>query len=61
MVKVLYGKAWKKGQAEPTDWSIELTDDTPNLSGPSGIYGAAMGIQPPNPGTPIFYDNITLK
>ena len=58
---LILGKAWKKGQAEPTDWSIELTDDNPNLSGPSGIYGSAMGIQPPNPGTPIFYDNITLK
>jgi hypothetical protein len=57
----ILGKAWKKGEAEPNDWSLTLTDENPNLSGPPGLYGSALGIQPPSPGTPIYYDNILVK
>ena len=59
-VKVL-GKAWKKGEAEPDKWTVELVDGNPNFSGPPGIYGSALGIQPPSPGTPIYYDNILVQ
>ncbi len=55
------GKAWKKGESEPREWTIKLTDTNPDLSGPPGLYGSAMGIQPPSPGTPIYYDNILVK
>ncbi|MDA7979709.1 MAG: PQQ-binding-like beta-propeller repeat protein, partial [Pirellulales bacterium] len=57
----ILGKAWEKDEAEPDDWTIELIDKNPNLSGPSGLYGSAMGIQPPSPGTPIYYDNIIVN
>lgn len=55
------GKAWKKGEAEPEDWAVEIVDKNPNLSGPPGLYGSALGIQPPNAGTSIYYDNILVK
>ncbi|MEM8913222.1 MAG: PQQ-binding-like beta-propeller repeat protein [Planctomycetota bacterium] len=58
--KVL-GKAWKTSDAEPPDWTIELTDPNPNETGPPGIYGSALGIQPPKSGTPIYYDNILVE
>ncbi|MEM7477747.1 MAG: PQQ-binding-like beta-propeller repeat protein [Planctomycetota bacterium] len=58
--KVL-GKVWVKGEAEPTDWTIELEDSNPNRSGSPGIYGSAQGIKPPALGTQIYYDNVSIK
>ena len=55
------GKAWRKGEAEPDKWLLKLTDENPNRSGSPGIYGSALGIQPPKPGTPIYYDNILVE
>ncbi len=55
------GKAWKKGEAEPSEWMLDLTDENPNPSGAPGIYGSALGIQPPKPGTTIYYDNILVQ
>lgn len=57
----ILGKAWKKGEAEPNQWTVTLTDENPNLSGPPGLYGSALGIQPPKTGTPIYYDNILVE
>ncbi len=58
---LVLGKAWKKGDTEPRDWNLELRDDNPNRSGPPGLYGSAHGIQPPSPGTPIYYDNVLVQ
>ncbi|HAY81838.1 MAG TPA: hypothetical protein DCY79_18700 [Planctomycetaceae bacterium] len=58
---IVLGKVWKTGEIEPADWTLQLTDRNPNLSGPPGLYGSALGIQPPSPGTPIYYDNILVK
>ena len=58
--KVL-GKAWEKTDTEPADWNLILTDENPNPTGPPGIYGSALGIQPPKTGTPIYYDNILVE
>ncbi len=55
------GKVWPKGKAEPAEWTIELEDPNPNRNGPPGLYGSALGIQPPKPGTKIFYDNVLVK
>ncbi len=55
------GKAWEKNDTEPADWNLILTDENPNLTGPPGIYGSALGIQPPKTGTPIYYDNILVE
>ena len=55
------GKAWKQGDAEPDAWTVELADENPNRTGPPGLYGSALGIQPPSPGTPIYYDNVAVE
>lgn len=58
---VVLGKVWPKGAPEPADWSIEMKDPTPNTSGAPGLYGVAQGINPPAPGTKIYYDNVSIK
>jgi hypothetical protein len=33
------GKIWRRDSAEPSDWTVELVDHSPNLQGTPGIYG----------------------
>lgn len=35
----LRGKAWKRGEEEPQQWSIEATDAVPNTHGSPGLFG----------------------
>ena len=35
------GKVWPKGEKEPTEWAIELTDAQPNTHGAPGLFGNA--------------------
>lgn len=35
----LRGKAWKRGEKEPPEWSIEATDSVPNTHGSPGLFG----------------------
>jgi outer membrane protein assembly factor BamB len=42
-------KVWRRGDAEPTDWTLEIEDPLPIRSGAPGIYGYS----PVN----IYYDN----
>ncbi|MCA9132367.1 MAG: PQQ-like beta-propeller repeat protein [Planctomycetales bacterium] len=37
----LRGKAWKRGEAEPQEWTVEGTDAVPNRSGSPGLFGNA--------------------
>ncbi|MEX2111670.1 MAG: hypothetical protein WD845_00705 [Pirellulales bacterium] len=39
---VLKGKVWKRGLEEPTTWSIEAVDETPNTVGSPGLFGNAQ-------------------
>ncbi|MFP6658643.1 MAG: PQQ-binding-like beta-propeller repeat protein [Pirellulales bacterium] len=50
---VLRGKIWPKEDAEPSDWTIEATDDTPNLTGSPGLYGSAKAAE-------LYLDNLTV-
>jgi hypothetical protein len=50
---VLRGKVWPKAEDEPREWTIELTDEAPNLQGSPGLFGNATGAE-------IFLDNITV-
>lgn len=50
---VLKGKAWKKGEAEPAEWTITGTDEVGNLQGSPGLFGNASDAE-------ITYDNITV-
>ena len=35
---VIRGKAWKKGEPEPADWSITVEDPLPVTQGSPGLY-----------------------
>jgi hypothetical protein len=55
------GKVWEKGAKEPAAWSIEVEDPVPNTEGAPNIYGFSTGIiDPKNPGTDIYFDNIKI-
>ena len=48
----LFGKVWKRGEAEPGEWTIEATDPHPNLSGSPGLYYYAL--------TDAYFDNVIV-
>ncbi len=52
---ILKGKVWKKGEAEPADWSITGEDAAAvsNLSGSPGLFADAKNAE-------VFYDNLTV-
>ena len=33
------GKVWPRGTAEPNEWTLEINDEAPNLSGAPGLFG----------------------
>ncbi|MHC2068700.1 outer membrane protein assembly factor BamB family protein [Bremerella sp. T1] len=47
------GKAWKKDEAEPEEWMVEVVDDVPNTTGSPGLFGNAKTGE-------IFLDNIKV-
>ncbi|MGD9635355.1 MAG: PQQ-binding-like beta-propeller repeat protein [Pirellulales bacterium] len=47
------GKIWKRGDAEPQDWTVEMVDQSPNLHGTPGLYGNC-------PEAEIFVDNVIV-
>jgi hypothetical protein len=49
----LRGKVWPRGEAEPGAWTIEATDETPNVSGSPGLFGQASD-------TEVFIDNVKV-
>ncbi len=51
---VLRGKVWPKGTDEPSDWTIEAADLTPNRIGSPGLFGNASDAE-------IFIDNIAVQ
>ncbi len=57
---VVRGKVWKRDQPEPKDWTVEYTDDTPNVVGSPGLYGYAKGVLEGSTGTEIYYDNVAV-
>lgn len=50
----LRGKVWPKADKEPTEWTIEATDEVPNLSGSPGLFGNASD-------TEVFIDNVKVS
>jgi outer membrane protein assembly factor BamB len=47
------GKIWRRDEAEPDDWTIEMVDHTPNLHGTPGLYGNS-------PEAEIYVDNVIV-
>lgn len=52
-VSVCHGKAWKKSDPEPSQWSIEWADAPANLNGSPGLFGNAKDSE-------IFVDNVLV-
>lgn len=50
---LLQGKVWLRGETEPTKWSIEAIDETPNLVGSPGFYGDATNAE-------VYIDNVRV-
>jgi hypothetical protein len=50
---VLKGKVWVRGEAEPSDWTIEAVDEQGNLRGSPGLFGNANESE-------IMLDNISV-
>jgi hypothetical protein len=50
---VLWGKVWKRDQSEPSEWTIEAADATPNVVGAPGMFGNASDAE-------IFIDNVKV-
>ena len=50
---ILRGKVWPKGDPEPSDWTIEAADLTPNTIGSPGLFGNASDAE-------ILIDNIEI-
>ncbi len=51
---MLKGKVWPRDEKEPEAWSIEATDDLPNLQGSPGLFGDTS-----NKGE-FYFDNIQV-
>ena len=49
----LRGKVWKRGEAEPKEWQIEATDETPNFQGSPGLFGNATDAE-------FYIDNVQV-
>lgn len=53
-------KVWPRGEAEPEEWTIELSDPCPNLAGSAGIYAYSTGTTPGSDGPRTFFDNVMV-
>jgi outer membrane protein assembly factor BamB len=51
---VMKGKVWKSGDPEPSDWTVQLKDHTPNRNGSPGFWGFSNDLE-------IYYDNIVVS
>ena len=47
------GKVWARGEEEPKEWTIEMTDESPNRVGSPGFFGNAQESE-------ICIDNISI-
>lgn len=49
----LRGKVWRRDDAEPTEWTMEATDGTPNSIGSPGMFGNATDSE-------FYIDNVEV-
>jgi outer membrane protein assembly factor BamB len=56
----LKAKIWKKSEKEPEKWTIEFSDPSPNRSGAAAIFGYVTNVADGEPGSEIFYDNLSV-
>jgi outer membrane protein assembly factor BamB len=58
---VVRGKVWERGQTEPEKWTIEFKDPLPNRDGAAALYGYVTNAEAEDPGSEIYYDNVTVS
>lgn len=54
------GKVWPQGEAEPSDWTIEMWDPIPNVGGSPALYAYSVGITDSSHGTEVYFDNVLV-
>ncbi len=58
---VIRGKVWKRGDPEPSEWTIETTDPRPNTEGCPALYGYITGIEEAGGvGPEVYFDNVRV-
>lgn len=57
---MVQGKVWKRGDAEPANWTVTYKDPSPNPEGAAALYGYVPNITDTTPGSEIFYDNVSI-
>lgn len=50
---VLQGKIWRRDDKEPANWTIEMKDPAPNMTGAPGLFGNATNAE-------LFIDNVIV-
>jgi outer membrane protein assembly factor BamB len=53
-------KVWKRGEAEPDGWTIEIADPFPNTEGSAGLYAYSTGTTTGSDGPETFFDNFKV-
>ena len=57
---IIRGKVWPRDKEEPSAWTIEFEDPSPNREGAPAVYGYVLGIVDKEIGTEIFYNNVSV-
>jgi hypothetical protein len=57
---LVHGKLWPRDKKEPTDWTIDFTDPTPNTEGSPALYGYSTGVLDDVPGSEVFFANVSV-
>jgi len=57
---VVRGKVWPRDEPEPGQWTIEVEDSFPTLSGSPGFTAFTPGITTRSQGPLVFFDNILV-
>ena len=55
-------KVWKKGDPEPAEWTVTMTDPSPNRDGAAAVYAYVSDptINEMNPGSHVYFDNVAV-
>jgi outer membrane protein assembly factor BamB len=54
------GKVWPRGEMEPKDWTIEVTDPVPNRDGSPALYGYLTGYIDNQWMSAAYFDNVRI-
>lgn len=49
----VYAKVWKRSEAEPQEWTLEIVDEAPNYEGSPGLFGDSKDAE-------FYVDNLSV-